>query len=110
MDKEFFKNLNPVCNHSWVYKILHDHTAADCCELCGEIRPQAIKYYPITPMRRNNPYLTKTEQMLNQVISIIRSNELSSRQAQDLLLAFAEDYMEHQEDLRAEAMDNSSRS
>ena len=29
-----------VCDHDYVYKILHDHTAADVCTKCGSIKKQ----------------------------------------------------------------------
>ena len=29
-----------VCEHDYVYKILHDHTAADVCTKCGNIKKQ----------------------------------------------------------------------
>jgi len=29
-----------VCDHDFVYKILHDHTAADVCTKCGIIKKQ----------------------------------------------------------------------
>lgn len=41
--EKFFSELNDEClledkqkqcNHSWVYKILHDHTAKNVCEKC----------------------------------------------------------------------------
>ena len=31
---------NSVCEHEYVYKILHDHTAADVCTKCGNIKKQ----------------------------------------------------------------------
>jgi len=31
---------NSVCEHDYVYKILHDHTAADVCTKCGNIKKQ----------------------------------------------------------------------
>lgn len=31
-----------VCDHDYVYKILHDHTAADVCIKCGNIKKQTV--------------------------------------------------------------------
>jgi hypothetical protein len=31
-----------VCDHDYVYKILHDHTAADVCTKCGNIKKQTV--------------------------------------------------------------------
>jgi len=28
------------CNHDWMYKVLHDHRAADVCIKCGRIELQ----------------------------------------------------------------------
>ena len=33
-------NLGSKCNHDFVYKILHDHAAADICTKCGYIKKQ----------------------------------------------------------------------
>jgi len=32
----------PTCEHNYVYKIMHDHTAADVCTKCGNIKLQSI--------------------------------------------------------------------
>ena len=31
-----------VCDHDYVYKILHDHTAADICTKCRNIKKQTV--------------------------------------------------------------------
>ena len=33
----------PECDHSWVYKILFDHTAVSICEKCHETQINTVK-------------------------------------------------------------------
>ena len=34
--------MESVCEHDYVYKILYDHTAADVCTKCGNIKKQTV--------------------------------------------------------------------